>query len=207
MKTSFTEAIPAMTRAPRGMALFQMVLYLGIAGVLIAGAIVLYQSVSQSNARTELLNDVRQLRGAVSRSWTGQGTYAGLSMSAVDSMGGVPASMKDGSKFVTPLAWSPGNAVTGHSVAVMQLTGGTFKKKAFSIAVANLSQAACQTLLGGFTGQTRNRNGMRGYAVQASFSSIVPDSIFNTTLPLTVARATSACNKADGKNNVYLAFD
>ena len=158
----------------RGAGLFQVLLALGVMGVLIVGAVLLYQSVMARNARAELVQLSRELRGGIERAWVGLGDYAGVSRQTLCKYGAVPASVIvwkpthpkdcDQARYVAPLG-DPGS--TGNSIGVWALSDNP---KMFQVAFKALDSGACQALLGGYVGQTENRSNFVGAATIAAAS-------------------------------------
>ena len=201
-------------RARRGVALFDVLLAIGLAGVVIVGVILLYQSIERSNARDDLVNLVRELRGGVERAFVGSGSYAGLEMELLCDIGAVPEANRIGTncataRFVSPLS----NRSSGSSLGTWPLTlpGGSTTPKGFTLGVAALDDADCAALVGAYVGRTWTRSDFFG----ATTVGAGPNGGANwdarthghfTGAPLTQAQAASMCGRGDGRNTVYLGF-
>ncbi len=205
-------------RARRGAALFDVLLAVGIAGVVIVGAILLYQSVTGSWARSELVQLSRELRGAAERIYTGYADYDGLSLARLCQAGAVPeANMTPPSnpntpcqttRFTTPLS----ALQTADSLAAWPLIpASATTAKAFQIGFAALDAAACTALLSGYAGKTTNRSGFVGADVRGAGANGTANWSARTwgqftAAPLGQADIDSLCSRPDGRNTVFLAF-
>ena len=168
----------------RGAGLFQVLLAIGVMGVLIVGAILLYQSVMASMARSDLVQLSRELRGGIERAWVGMGNYADLraggggarGLRTLCGYGAVPSSaMTDpdncaGTRFVTPLSRS----TSGHEIGVWQYRRDN---KKFYLGFKAIDGGACRALLGAYAGRTYNRSNFYGAATRPNVSD--PDSFWN----------------------------
>ena len=183
---------------------------LALAGVVIVGAILLYQSVMKSNARAELVQLSRELRGGVDRAWTGLGTYEGVTMERLCEFGIVPAKNMtrpddcDHTRFHTPM--SDFGASDSIGVWPLVLSGST--PKGFQLAFRRLGDEDCKELLRGWAGQTDNRSAFLGAEVismgPGSWSPR-PFADFRPS-PLTLAGIELECDHGENANQVYLAF-
>lgn len=207
----------------RGAGLFQLVLAIGLMGVLIVGAILLYQSVMASNARAELVQLSRELRGGIERAWVGMGSYADLGhggngvsgLRTLCGYGAVPSSAMTapgncaGTRFVTRLS----RVTSGHSIGVWAYNETGYKK--FYLGFKAIDSAACRELLGAYAGQTYNRSNF--YAVATRPNSSDPDSFwawqdvsrFSLKAPYGIGDVDSACAPMGGgpdSIHVFLAF-
>lgn len=154
-----------LSRRTHGVAMFEVVCALALIAVVIVGAVLLYQSVTASNARAELVQLSRELRGGVERAWVGMGNYNGVTMKRLCDYGAVPASAMQGTgncsarKFVAPVGET---GTTGHSIGAWPHPDDT---KKFLIGFKAISPAACRALLAGYIGQTENRSNFYGVIV------------------------------------------
>ena len=157
-----------LSRRARGVAMFEVVCALALIAVVIVGAVLLYQSVTASNARAELVQLSRELRGGVERAWVGMGTYSGLSLTALCKYGAVPeTAMRTpgncGGPFETPLGDPDGGSDT---IGLWQLG-----PKRFQLAFQGIPGDACAALLNGYVGQTDTRSNFLGAVVRHTFTS------------------------------------
>ncbi len=194
------------------MALFDLLMAMGVIGVLIVGAILLFHSVSRSNEQAGLVQLARALRGGAERLFTGHGSYTGLGMAALCNAGVVPEGNMVGTScastsFVTALSYRD----SGDSVGAWPLILSGTDPKGFSLGFAALDNATCAVLLGGYVGRNRDRSGFAGAAVR----NAGPNGNLNwgaqlwtvfTASPLSQANIGTLCARGDGRNTVYLGF-
>ncbi len=202
----------------RGVALFELICALGLVAVLIAGAVMLYQSATHSNAQARLVQLSHELRGGVERIFTGRASYSGAASAATRELlceaGVVPEENLVGSacssaRWVTHLsAWS---GSTGHSVRVWQLRlpgDPAGSPKGFQLGFRALDDGDCEALVGAYVGRNWNRSNFFGSTVRpATDWSLQSGSASHwVRAPLTQTNVNSLCSRGSGNNNVYLGF-
>ena len=85
------------SRLWRGFSLFGVLLGLAVAGVVIVGAVALYNQTQEAAGRSEILTLLSQLKGAVERTFAGQPSYGTTSLGAtIDKRGGIPDNARVG---------------------------------------------------------------------------------------------------------------
>ncbi len=141
-------AIALHRRRARGLALFDVILAVGIIGSLIVGGVLLLQTVNERIKRNDTLALINTIRSETSRIYAGQPTLTGLDMDLLEKRGSLPDAVVRG-------AGSFKNAYDG-DVTVAPLTG----LRQFVIGLANLEDGACSDILTSWAGKTRSVSGI-----------------------------------------------
>ena len=187
------------SRRWRGFSLFGVLLGLAVAGVVIVGAVALYNQTQESAGRSEILTLLSQLKGAVERTYAGRPSYGtGSLIDTIDRRGGIP----DNARVSTTTTTGTGaSAVTTTTVSIMHPFNDavtvTGQGGQYEIAFANLDNEVCATLADVYVGQTRARTGL----VSIKFGSATA-----TAAPVSVAQVTSGCSGGAGGNTVTFRF-
>lgn len=156
----------------RGATLMEMVAWLALAAMIIAGALVLWNVANSSRQTTTALTQLNQIQTAVRTLYSGQSSYTGLTTAILVNSKALQQSMISGATIrhayngavtVTPVATTNGGANSG-----------------FTVSFANIPQDACQQML------TKDLG--RGlYEAGASAKAQQPN------LPFSLANATASC--------------
>ncbi|MCZ7860812.1 type 4 pilus major pilin [Agrobacterium salinitolerans] len=123
----------------RGATLMEMVAWLALAAMIIAGALVLWNVANSSRQTTTALTQLNQIQTAVRTLYSGQSSYVGLSTAVLVNSKALQQSMISG----TAIRHAYNGAVT---VAPATTTGGG-ANSGFTISFANIPQDACQQML------------------------------------------------------------
>lgn len=153
----------------RGASLLEGLAYLGVAAVVILGAVSLLNSALNGAQSNRSVEELTALRTGVKKLYGGQG-YTGISEDNIWKAGLVPGTLKP-SGTPTTLTNSWGGAVTIASAAASE----------FSITYAGVPKDACVSMISGATGWTKIKVG--------SGTDI-------TTFPVTASIAINSCSAA-----------
>lgn len=196
--------------------MFEVLLALGIVGVVIIGAVLLYQVAMERLRSGEAHGLTADIRGAAERIYAGSATYNGLTMCLLDGRGGVPASARVRACPVPPATTPPGifQHPYGEAVNVWPVggSGATPRHKFFAIGLRALDKPACESLAGNYVGQTRTRQGIIGFMVRQTVGTgmtpptVAADGTITGGLqaPYTIAQVSGACRH--DSNDLYLVF-
>jgi Tfp pilus assembly protein PilE len=163
------------TSRKRGATLMEMVAWLALAAMIIAGALVLWNVANGSRQTTQALTQLNQVQTAVRTLYNGQSNYLGLTTAALVTAKSVQQSMISGATIR--------HAYNGTVVVLPATTTNGGANSAFSIAFANIPQDACQQML------TKDL-GRGVYSAGASVVAVQPN------LPFNVASAATSCSAA-----------
>lgn len=185
--------IQAMNKATkRGLTLIEALLFLGIAAVVIVGAVILYNNTSNSARTNEALTQLQSYSTGVKGLYSGTSSYGtGSILPAVINGGVAPRSAVNGTNLVNP--WGDGTAIFGN--------GGTFH-----IYFQNVPQDSCVRILTAgilSQGSITNMWVANGGAMPTAVQTVPPagPSSFNAVTPPTPATAAVAC--ANANNNIH----
>lgn len=186
---------PALSRARarrrRGLSLFQALMVLGLAAGAVVGAVTLYNTTTEVQARNDTQALITQLVVATQRIHQGASSYGGTSSTAanlaqtLDVRGSIPASAKTGSGAAVGIRHAFGGAL------VVEGVGDRFR-----ITLNDLQQANCTQLLDPYIGQARASGGL--------FS--VSNGTTTNNLPMDVAGVATLCADAND-NDIELTFE
>ena len=145
-------------RQKRGLALFDVILAVGVIGILIAGGVLLLQSVNERIARNSTLSLVNQIRSEVSRIYAGRPHMNSLEIHGMWNRGSLPDDTYRGTTVGKLPASESSNLKHPYDglVDVWPVTGS----KRFIIGLADLDDSACSDILGPWAGKSRSRSGI-----------------------------------------------
>lgn len=188
----FASLSPIKKATKRGLTLIEALLFLGIAAVVIVGAVVLYNNTSNSARTNDALTQLQSYSTGVKGLYSGTSSYgSGSLLPAVINGGVAPRSAVNGNALVNP--WGDGTAIFGN--------GGTFH-----VYFQNVPQDSCVRILtAGILSQGSITNiwVANGAALPTAVQTVPPTgpTSFNAVTPPTPATAAVAC--ANPNNNVY----
>ena len=175
----------------RGFSLFGVLLGLGLAAVVIVGAVGTYNAARESANRSAALTLLSQLRANVEAAFAGAPAYGNKAdlVPAIDRRGGIPG----GARVVA------GNKVGirhpfGGAVTVLGGPGGVTNR--FRITFEDVDDAICAALGDAYAGRSRARAGL----VQMTISGTALAS------PVTNAQVTANCDDGDAANDIGFTF-
>ena len=178
-------------RYRRGFSLFGVLLGLGLAAVVIVGAVGTYNAAREAANRSAALTLLSQLRANVEAAFAGAPSYGNKAdlVPAIDRRGGIPG----GARAVA------GNKVTirhpfGGAVAVTGGPGGVTNR--FRITFEDVDDAICAALGDAFAGRSRARAGL--------VEMVVNDKTLAS--PVTNAQVTTNCAEGDAGNSIGFTF-
>lgn len=154
--------------AQRGASLLEAIAYLGIAAIVVIGAVALLNGAFSSAGTNELAEQVNAIQAGVKKLYMGQANgYTGISNSVLSSAGVFPSTI--------PVTNGNATNTWGGSVAVSSTTVGTFQ-----IEYQQVPQAVC----------------INAVTAGGSWISVTVNNGTATTPPMTPANAQTACNSA-----------
>jgi len=176
----------AGSRRWRGFSLFGVLLGLAVAGVVVVGAVALYNQTQEAAGRSEILTLLSQLKGGVERVYAGQPNYGtGSLIATLDRRAAIP----DSARVVTA-----GKVTIEHPFdATVEITGSGGQ---YTIKFNDLDDEVCATLADTYVNQTRARTGL----VSIDFSGSEEEA------PITVAEVTAGCAEGAAANDVTFTF-
>ena len=175
----------------RGFSLFGVLLGLGLAAVVIVGAVGTYNAARESANRTAALTLLSQLRANVEAAFAGAPSYGNKAdlVPAIDRRGGIPGGARVESGGRAAIRHPFGGAVT--------VTGGPAGiTNRFRITFEEVDDAICAALGDAYAGRSRARAGLVGMRING------------TTLasPVTNAQVTANCDDGDAANDIGFIF-
>ena len=181
----------AARRYRRGFSLFGVLLGLGLAAVVIVGAVGTYNAARESANRTAALTLLSQLRANVEAAYAGAPSYGNNAnlVAALDRRGGIPG----GARVVV------GKTVTirhpfGGAVTVTGGPGGVTNR--FQIVFNDVDDAICASLGDAFAGRSRARAGLISMTISGK----------TLASPVTPAQITANCDDGDAANDIGFIF-
>ena len=178
-------------RYRRGFSLFGVLLGLGLASVVIVGAVGTYNAARESANRSAALTLLSQLRANVEAAFAGAPSYGNNAdlVAAIDRRGGIPGGARVVAGKTVSIRHPFGGAVT-----VTGGPGGVTNR--FRIAFADVDDAICAALGDAFAGRSRARAGLVSMVING------------TTLasPVTNAQVTTNCDDGDAANDIGFVF-
>ncbi len=195
----------------RGLTMLEFILYLGLAGVVVAGVVVYYTQASERQKRTDAITLLNNVRGGIERVFAGASSYTGVTIELLDNRGVIP----DTARVSATVANHP----FGDTLNVF--VDGT-NTRTFWIAFNDLDDEACADIAGSYIGKTRARSGIINALVVADTSSntalAVPTSAVagsatnritasaTAAVPYTAANVAGACDSGASANDLYIQF-
>ena len=175
----------------RGFSLFGVLLGLGLAAVVIVGAVGTYNAARESANRSAALTLLSQLRANVEAAFAGAPTYGDRAdlVPAIDRRGGIPGGARVVSGSTVSIRHPFGGAVT-----VLGGPGGVTNR--FRITFEDVDDAICAALGDAFAGRSRARAGL----VQMTINGTALAS------PVTNAQVTAGCDDGDAANDIGFVF-
>lgn len=123
------------TRTRRGLTLIETLLALGIAAIVIIGAVAFFNSASGTNRANDAKSQVQAIAAAIQSQYSALGTYTGLSNTRFIASGGAPAgTVTSTTAMVNP--WRGAYTIASPS-----------PYSTFTIQLAGVPQDGCQSLL------------------------------------------------------------
>ena len=181
----------AARRWRRGFSLFGVLLGLGLAAVVIVGAVGTYNAARESANRSAALTLLSQLRANVEAAYAGAPSYGNDAdlVPAVDRRGGIPGGARVMVGGKASIRHPFGGAVT-----VTGGPGGITNR--FRITFEDVDDAICAALGDAFAGRSRARAGLVEMVVNG------------TTLasPVTNEQVTANCDEGDAANDIGFTF-
>ena len=175
----------------RGFSLFGVLLGLGLAAVVIVGAVGTYNAARESANRSAALTLLSQLRANVEAAYAGAPSYGNKAdlVPAIDRRGGIPG----GARVVV------GNKVGirhpfGGAVTVTGGPGGVTNR--FRITFEDVDDAICAALGDAFAGRSRARAGLVSMRINGK----------RLASPVTNAQVTANCDDGDAGNDIGFIF-
>jgi outer membrane murein-binding lipoprotein Lpp len=166
-------------RAQRGASLLEAIAYLGIAAIVVIGAVALLNGAFSSAGTNELAEDVNAIQAGVKKLYMGQtGGYANISISTLAAAGALPSTI--------PASGATATNSFGGAVSVASTAGNTF-----TIEFDDVPSAVCINALTATGSWTQ---------IQVTPSS-GGSGATETTFPVTPAAATTACGTS-GTDNI-----
>ena len=175
----------------RGFSLFGVLLGLGLAAVVIVGAVGTYNAARESANRSAALTLLSQLRANVEAAFAGAPAYGNNAnlVPAIDRRGGIPG----GARVVVS-----SNATIRHpfggAVTVTGGPGGITNR--FRITFEDVDDAICAALGDAFAGRSRARAGLVEMVVNGTALAS----------PVTNAQVTANCDDGDAANDIGFTF-
>ena len=175
----------------RGFSLFGVLLGLGLASVVIVGAVGTYNAARESANRSAALTLLSHLRANVEAAFAGAPTYGNDAdlVAAIDRRGGIPG----GARVVVGTAVQIRHPFGGE-VSVTGGPGGVTNR--FRITFEEVDDAICAALGDAFAGRSRARAGL----VQMTINGTALAS------PVTNAQVTGNCDDGDAANDIGFTF-
>lgn len=160
---------PALARwhKQRGASLLEAIAYLGIAAIVVIGAVALLSGAFSSANTNQLNEQVNSIQTGVKKLYMGQsGGYTGLTNSVLATAGVLPTTLQ-------PAA--TGSTITDEWAGDVTITGGG---NTFTIEFTNVPQSVCvNTVTAG-----------------GNWTGILINTVDETTLPITPAKASTDCS-------------
>lgn len=176
----------------RGLTLIEALLFLGLAALVIVGAVTIYNNASNSTRTNEALSQIQ--------------TYA----TGVKGLNSGSSQFTNNADFALPAIRSgvaPKNAVVGGTSLVNPWGGATTitgRTSFFTISMAGVPQESCVRLL---TSGLMNQGGIVGMSVAAAATAIPTTSAgtnFAVATGATLTQATTACAAATNQINFFV---
>ncbi len=157
----------------RGLTLMEVAMVLAIIGIVIAAALLYYNSANTARQTTAALGQLAQIQTSVRSLYSGQANYTGVNAANLASSQALPSSMISGTTIR--------HAFNGNVTIAATNTPGGGTASGFTVTFANVPQDACKQML------TKDLG--RGL-----YSAGVGTPQTQPNLPLTLAQAGTACS-------------
>ena len=211
-------------RRERGLALFDVILAVGVIGFLIAGGVLLLQTVTERIKRNDTVSLVNQMRAEAQRIFAGQPTFTGLNMTAFETRGSLPDYViRAGTAAPTPAPATGVQAASNRWLSAYDGQVGVWPQtgvKQFTIGIGGLDNGPCVDIMTPYTLKTRTASGLvaMGTATASTPGTLATVAWTSTWAPATggrgavsgagipLATAQSWCIAGDGLNQVYFRF-
>ena len=183
-------------RFRRGFSLFGVLLGLGLAAVVIVGAVGTYNAAREVANRSEALVLLNRIRANIEAAFAGAPSYGNKAdlVAALDRRGGIPDSARTIGKGKKVEIRHP----FGGLVTVTGGPGGISNR--FSIQFADVDNEICAARIAAlgdaYAGRSRARAGVISITINAAA----------LTSPVTAAQITAACDDGDGANDIGFIF-
>ena len=178
-------------RFRRGFSLFGVLLGLGLASVVIVGAVGTYNAARESANRAEALVLLNRIRANIEAAFAGAPSYGANAdlVAALDRRGGVPDSAR---------------TVVGENVQIRHPFGGLVTvtggpggiTNRFRIQFADVDNEICAALGDAYAGRSRARAGVISITINGAVLAS----------PVTAAQITAACDDGDAANDIGFIF-
>ena len=179
-------------RYRRGFSLFGVLLGLGLAAVVIVGAVGTYNAAREAANRSEALVLLNRIRANIEAAFAGAPSYGNNAdlVAALDRRGGIPDSARTiGAGNKAEIRHPFGGLVT--------VTGGPGGiSNRFRIQFADVDNEICASLGDAYAGRSRARAGVISITINGAA----------LTSPVTAAQITAACDDGDGANDIGFIF-
>ena len=179
-------------RFRRGFSLFGVLLGLGLAAVVIVGAVGTYNAAREAANRSEALVLLNRIRANIEAAFAGAPSYGNNAdlVAALDRRGGIPDSARTiGAGKKAEIRHPFGGLVT-----VTGGPGGITNR--FRIQFADVDNEICAVLGDAYAGRSRARAGVISITINGAA----------LTSPVTAAQITAACDDGDGANDIGFIF-
>ena len=178
-------------RFRRGFSLFGVLLGLGLASVVIVGAVGTYNAAREAANRTEALVLLNRIRASVEAAFAGAPSYGNNTdlVAALDRRGGVPDSARTLKGKKVEIRHPFGGLVT-----VTGGPGGITNR--FRIGFADVDNEICAALADAYAGRSRARAGVISIVINGA----------TLASPVTAAQITAGCDDGDGANDIGFIF-
>ena len=179
-------------RFRRGFSLFGVLLGLGLAAVVIVGAVGTYNAAREAANRSETLVLLNRIRANIETAFAGAPSYGNNAdlVAALDRRGGIPDSARTIGAGNTAEIRHP----FGGLVTVIGGPGGITNR--FRIQFADVDNEICAALGDAYAGRSRARAGVISITINGAA----------LTSPVTAAQITAACDDGDGANDIGFIF-
>ena len=175
----------------RGLALFDVILALGIIGLLIGGGVLLLQQGTGRHQTNETLSLINQIRAGVQGAYAGQGNYTGLTAMTLHLQGKMPVSAlindTDNDNGQDAADWQHPFGAT------IRLVG--FGGRRFAVELFDLDNEPCQDILRPYIDKRRAATGLVSVAVGGGDN---PGGTGNTAAGVNAAASTGADGRGPG---------
>ena len=179
-------------RFRRGFSLFGVLLGLGLAAVVIVGAVGTYNAAREAANRSEALVLLNRIRANIEAAFAGAPSYGNNAdlVAALDRRGGIPDSARTIGKDKKVEIRHP----FGGLVTVTGGPGGITNR--FRIQFADVDNEICAALGDAYAGRSRARAGVISITINGAA----------LTSPVTAAQITTGCDDGDGANDIGFIF-